>query len=174
WSGTGSGGDWSTTTPQYINKVHHFVDHMGFPAIKPPWGQLIAVDIAKGEILWRVPLGEYPKLVEMGIRNTGTEIFGGPVVTAGNLIFIAGTADGKIRDFSKHNGAVLWEYKLPAGDYTTPSVYMIDGKQYLVMAAGGAGKIGTPPGKSIIAFALPDENPVKIGKRDDHHLFCFF
>lgn len=156
WSGTGSGGDWSTTTPQYINKVHHFVDHMGFPAIKPPWGQLIAVDIAEGEILWRVPLGEYPKLVEMGIRNTGTEVFGGPVVTAGNLIFVAGTADEKIRAFSKHNGELLWEYKLPAGGYTIPSVYMINGKQYVVMAAGGAGKIGTPPGKSIIAFALPD------------------
>ena len=156
WSGTGSGGDWKTTTPQYVNKVHHFVDHMGFPAIKPPWGQLIAVDIAAGEILWRVPLGEYPKLVEMGIRNTGTEIFGGPVVTAGNIVFIAGTADEKIRAFSKHNGALLWEYKLPAGGYTTPSVYMINGKQYLVMAAGGAGKIGTPPGKSIIAFSLPD------------------
>ena len=157
WSGTGSGGTWKTTTPQYINKVHHFVDHMGFPAIKPPWGQLIAVNILEGEILWKVPLGEYPELVKMGIRNTGTEIFGGPVVTAGNIIFMAGTADEKIRAFSKHDGAQLWEYKLPAGGYTTPSVFMIDGKQYVVMAAGGAGKIGTPPGKSLVAFALPDK-----------------
>ena len=155
WSGTGVR-KWRTTTPQYVNKVHHFVDHMGFPAIKPPWGQLVAVDIAAGEILWRVPLGEYPKLVEMGIRNTGTEIFGGPVVTAGGVIFQAGTADEKIRAFSKKNGETLWEYQLPAGGYTTPSVFMIDGKQYIVMAAGGSGKIGTKPGKSIIAFALPD------------------
>ncbi|HWL00196.1 MAG TPA: PQQ-binding-like beta-propeller repeat protein [Parapedobacter sp.] len=155
WSGTGSGGDWKTTTPQYINRAGFFVDHMGFPAIKPPWGQLIAVDIAKGEILWKVPLGEYPELVKMGIRNTGTEVFGGPVVTAGEIVFIAGTPDEKIRAFSKHNGALLWEYKLPAGGYATPSIYMIDGKQYLVIAAGGAGKLGTSPGKSVVAFAIP-------------------
>ncbi|WP_353127899.1 PQQ-binding-like beta-propeller repeat protein [Parapedobacter pyrenivorans] len=155
WSGTGSGGDWKTTTPQYINRARFFVDHMGFPAIKPPWGQLIAVDVAKGEILWKVPLGEYPELVKMGIRNTGTEVFGGPVVTAGNIIFVAGTPDEKIRAFSKHDGALLWEYKLPAGGYATPSVYMINGKQYVVIAAGGSGKLGTPPGKSVIAFAIP-------------------
>lgn len=156
WSGTGSGGNWKTTTPQYINRTRFFVDHMGFPAVKPPWGQLIAVDIAEGDILWRVPLGEYPELVKMGIHNTGTEIFGGPVVTAGNVVFIAGTADEKIRAFNKADGALLWEYKLPAGGYTNPSVYMIDGKQYVVMSAGGAGKLGTPPGKSVIAFALPE------------------
>jgi len=155
WSGTGPGGSWKTTTPQYINRSLFLVDHMGFPGIKPPWGQLIAVDIAKGEILWKVPLGEYPELVAMGIRNTGTEVFGGPVVTAGDIIFIGGTPDEKIRAFSKQNGALLWEYKLPAGAYATPSVYMIDGKQYVVIAAGGAGKLGTPPGKSVVAFALP-------------------
>lgn len=157
WSGEGSGGSWKTTTPQYINRTHWFVDHMGFPGIKPPWGNLIAVDIAKGEILWKVPLGEYPELVKMGIRNTGTEIIGGPVVTAGNVIFIAGTPDEKIRAFSKFDGNLLWEYKLPAGGYTIPSVYMIDGKQYIVMSAGGAGKLGTAPGKSVIAFTLPDD-----------------
>lgn len=157
WSGGGVK-KWKTTTPQYVNKVHHFVDHMGFPAIKPPWGQLIAVDIDHGEILWRVPLGEYPKLVEMGIRNTGTEVFGGPVVTAGGVIFVAGTADEKFRAFSTEDGSVLWEYQLPAGGYTIPSIYMINGRQYVVMPAGGSGKIGTKPGKSIIAFALPEEN----------------
>lgn len=156
WSGSGVR-PWRTNTPQYVNKVHHFVDHMGFPAIKPPWGQLIAVDIAAGEILWRVPLGEYPELVKMGIRNTGTEIFGGPVATAGGVVFQAGTADEKLRAFSAKNGETLWEYQLPAGGYTIPSVYMVDGKQYVVMPAGGSGKIGTKPGKSIIAFGLPDK-----------------
>lgn len=155
WSGTGSGGDWKTTTPQYVNRARFFVDHMGFPAIKPPWGQLIAVDIAEGEIRWKVPLGEYPELVKMGIRNTGTEVFGGPVVTAGNIIFIGGTPDEKIRAFSKHDGTLLWEYQLPAGAYATPSVYLIDGKQYVVICAGGAGKLGTRAGKSVIAFAIP-------------------
>ena len=156
WSGGSGDRTWSTTTPQYANETHHFVDHMGFPAIKPPWGQLIAVDIDKGEILWKVPLGEYPELVEMGIRNTGTEIFGGPVVTAGGVIFVAGTADEKIRAFDKSNGEILWEYQLPAGGYATPSVYEIDGKQYIVISAGGGGKIGTKLGDSIIAFTLPD------------------
>jgi quinoprotein glucose dehydrogenase len=156
WSGTGPGGSWTTTTPQYINRTWHFVDHMGFPAINPPWGQLIAVDIAEGEILWKVPLGEYPELVEMGIRNTGTEVFAGPVLTAGNIIFVGGTADEKFRAFDKHNGEILWEYQLPAGGYAIPSVYEINGKQYVVIAAGGGAKIATPLGKSIIAFTLPD------------------
>ncbi len=146
----------SDRAPRYANMTPFFVDQNGYPAISPPWGTLNAIDLDKGEILWKVPLGEYPELVAKGIRNTGTKSFGGPVVTAGNLVFIAATADEKIRAFDKRSGIVLWEYQLPAGGYATPSVYMINGKQYVVIAAGGGGKNGTKYGDSVIAFALPN------------------
>ncbi|WP_154854987.1 outer membrane protein assembly factor BamB family protein [Cyclobacterium xiamenense] len=145
-----------TKAPRYANVAPFFVDQNGYPAIAPPWGTLNAVDLDKGEILWKVPLGEYPELVAKGIRNTGAKSFGGPVATAGNLVFIAGTPDEKIRAFDTFSGQVLWEYQLPAGGYATPSVYQVDGKQYLVITAGGGGKNGTPHGDSVIAFALPD------------------
>lgn len=156
WSGGEGVWEWSTTTPQYANNAPFFVDHMGYPAIKPPWGTLNAVDLGTGRILWKKPLGEYPELVEMGIRNTGTINMGGAVLTAGNVIFIGATMDEKFRAFDKFTGEVLWEYQLPAGGYATPSVYEIDGKQYVVIAAGGGAKPGTPLGDSIIAFGLPD------------------
>jgi len=125
-------------------------------AIAPHWDTLNAVDLNKGEILWKVPLGEYPQLVAKGIRNTGAKNFGGPVLTAGGVIFIAATPDEKFRAFDKYTGKLLWEYKLPAGGYATPSIYAIDGKQYVVIAAGGGGKLATKPGDAIMAFALPD------------------
>ena len=127
------------------------------PAIAPPWGTLNAIDLVKGDIVWKVPLGEYPQLVAKGIRNTGTLNFGGAVATAGGVIFVAATADEKIRAFEKHSGRVLWEHQLPAGGYATPSVYMIDGRQYVAIAAGGSGKNATKSGDSIIAFALPQD-----------------
>jgi putative heme-binding domain-containing protein len=130
----------------------------GEPALAPPWGTLNAIDLVNGEILWRVPLGEYPHLVEKGIRNTGALSFGGAVATAGGLIFIAGTPDEKVRAFEKHSGRLLWQYKLPAASYATPSTYMIDGRQYLVLSAGGGGKNGTKSGDSVIAFALPESD----------------
>ena len=129
------------------------------PAIAPPWGTLNAIDLATGDLLWKVPLGEYPQLVAKGIRNTGSLNFGGAVATAGGVIFIAATADEKIRAFEKASGRVLWEYQLPAGGYATPSVYMIDGHEYVAIAAGGSGKNATKSGDSIIAFALPDKEP---------------
>ena len=132
-----------------------FTDQHGVPAISPPWGTLNAIDLVKGDILWKVPLGEYPQLVSKGIRNTGTMNFGGAVATAGGVIFIAATADEKIRAFESHSGKVLWEYQLPAGGYATPSVYMVGGKQYVAIAAGGSGKNATKSGDAIIAFALP-------------------
>jgi len=140
-----------------VDNYSVFRDEDGVPAIAPPWGTLNAIDLNKGEILWKVPLGEYPQMVERGIRNAGTMNFGGAVATAGGLIFIGATADEKFRAFEKHSGRVLWEYQLPAGGYATPSVYMVDGKQYVVISAGGSGKNGTPSGDSIIAFALPDQ-----------------
>jgi glucose dehydrogenase len=136
-----------------------FTDPYGAPAISPPWGTLNAIDLARGDILWKVPLGEYPQLVAKGIRNTGTMNYGGAVATAGGVIFIAATADEKFRAFESHSGRVLWEYQLPAGGYATPSVYMIDGKQYVAIAAGGSGKNGTKSGDSVIAFALPQPTP---------------
>lgn len=132
-----------------------FLDPHGVPAIAPPWGTLNAIDLAKGEIVWKVPLGEYPQLVAKGIRHTGTLNFGGAVATAGGVIFVAATADEKIRAFEQSSGRVLWEHQLPAGGYATPSLYMIDGRQYVAIAAGGSGKNGTKSGDSIIAFALP-------------------
>jgi quinoprotein glucose dehydrogenase len=132
-----------------------FVDADGVPAISPPWGTLNAIDLASGAIAWKVPLGEYPHLAAKGIRNTGTLNFGGAVATAGGVIFIAATADEKIRAFEKHSGRVLWEHQLPAGGYATPSVYMVGGRQYVAIAAGGSGKNATKSGDAVIAFALP-------------------
>ncbi|MGH8639097.1 MAG: family 16 glycoside hydrolase, partial [Burkholderiales bacterium] len=132
-----------------------FLDPHGLPAIAPPWGTLNAIDLVTGDIVWKVPLGEYPQLVKKGIRNTGSLSFGGAVATAGGVIFIAATPDEKIRAFEKSSGRVLWEDQLPAGGYATPSVYMIDGRQYVAIAAGGSGKNATKSGDSIVAFALP-------------------
>jgi quinoprotein glucose dehydrogenase len=134
-----------------------FTDAQGFPAIAPPWGTLNAIDLVTGSILWKVPLGEYPALAAKGIHNTGTMNFGGAVATSGGVMFIAATADEKIRAFETHTGRLLWEYQLPAGGYATPSVYMVNGKEYVVIAAGGGGKNATKSGDSVIAFALPGE-----------------
>jgi quinoprotein glucose dehydrogenase len=132
-----------------------FLDPHGVPAIAPPWGTLNAIDLVNGDIAWKVPLGEYPHLAAKGIRHTGTLNFGGAVATAGGVIVVAATADEKIRAFEKSSGRVLWEHQLPAGGYATPSLYMIDGRQYIAIAAGGSGKNATKSGDSIIAFALP-------------------
>jgi len=141
--------------PRYVNKVwKKFTDQDGYPAVKPPWGTLNAIDLNTGEYLWRVPLGEYPELTKKGIPATGTESYGGPVVTAGGLVFIAGTRDEKIRAFDKKTGKVVWEYQLPAGGFATPISYEVNGRQYVVIAAGGAR--GLKAGGSYIAFALPE------------------
>ena len=134
---------------------NRFLDPDGLPAVKPPWGTLNAIDLNKGEIAWQVPLGEDPVLARRGRRNTGTENYGGPVVTAGGVIFIGATRDEKFRAFDKRTGKLLWETSLPAGGYATPSTYAVNGKQYVVIAAGG-GKMGTKSGDAYIAYALPD------------------
>jgi quinoprotein glucose dehydrogenase len=132
-----------------------FLDQEGYPAIKPPWGQLSAIDLNRGAFVWRVPLGEYAELTSRGVPQTGTENFGGTIVTAGGLVLIGGTKDEKFHAFDKATGRLLWEHKLPAGGYATPSTYMVDGRQYVVIAAGGAGKLGTRAGDAFLAFALP-------------------
>ena len=129
-------------------------DANGYPAIAPPWGTLSAIDLNSGEYRWRITLGEHAALTAKGVPPTGTEQYGGPIVTAGGLVFIAATMDAKFRAFDKSTGKLLWEYQLPAAGYATPSTYQVNGKQYVVIAAGG-GKLGTPSGDSYIAFALP-------------------
>jgi len=133
---------------------NRWVDKSGNPVIKPPWGNLTAIDLNTGEHVWQVPLGELDYLTEQGIPPTGTENYGGPVVTKGGLIFIAATKDEKFRVIDKETGEILWETKLPYGGYATPSVYGVNGKQYVVVACGG-GKMGTSSGDVYIAFALP-------------------
>jgi quinoprotein glucose dehydrogenase len=139
--------------PYVFDGYHRFTDSQGNPAIKPPWGTLNAIDLNTGERLWQVTLGELPELSAKGIAPTGTENYGGPVVTAGGLIFIAATKDEMFRAFDKKTGELLWQTKLPAGAYATPSVYMVDGVQYILIAAGG-GKMGTPSGSHYLAFRL--------------------
>jgi quinoprotein glucose dehydrogenase len=139
--------------PNYTLKIwQRFTDQNGYMAIKPPWGTLNAIDLNTGDYLWKVPLGEFPELTKKGIPITGTDTYGGPVVTASGLIFIASTRDERIRAFDKKTGKVVWEYQLPAGGFATPITYEVDGKQYIAIAAGGGR--GAKPGGWYIAFAL--------------------
>jgi quinoprotein glucose dehydrogenase len=141
------------TIPYTMTGYNRFFDPDGYPAVKPPWGTLNAIDLNKGEIAWQVPLGELPELVKRGRPKTGTENYGGPIVTAGGLIFIGATKDEKFRAFDKRTGQMLWETSLPAGGYATPATYSVGGKQYVVIAAGG-GKMGTKSGDAYVAFTL--------------------
>lgn len=129
-------------------------DSSGLPAVKPPWGTLSAIDLNTGEYRWRIPLGQHPSLPANTTPASGTEQYGGPIVTAGGLVFIAATQDAKFRAFDKDTGKLLWESALPAAGYATPSTFMVNGRQYVVIAAGG-GKLGTPPGDAYVAYALP-------------------
>jgi quinoprotein glucose dehydrogenase len=123
---------------------------------KPPWGTLVAIDLHTGEKKWEVPLGYmldpalYPEARQWGSIN-----FGGAIVTGGNLIFVAASIDGHFRAFDSRTGKVLWEYALPAGGQATPMSYVLDGRQYVVIAAGGHGKLKTKMGDYLMAFALP-------------------
>ncbi len=142
--------------PPYVFRgFQRWMDEEGYPAIKPPWGTLNAVDLNTGEIKWKVPLGEYPELTARGIPVTGTENYGGPVVTAGGVLFIGATRDKMFRAFDRETGEILWEYELPYDGNATPSTYMVDGRQYVVISAGGA-KIGRTKGGTLVAFALPE------------------
>jgi quinoprotein glucose dehydrogenase len=146
----------TTSPPSYaFGGFRRWLDLEGYPAIKPPWGTLNAVDLNTGELKWKVVLGEYPELTARGIPPTGTENYGGPVVTAGGLIFIGATADETFRVFDKETGKILWQTKLPFGGNATPSTYMVNGRQYVVISAGG-GKSGRPRGGSLVVFALPE------------------
>lgn len=142
-------------TPAFIsNGIRQFRDQENYPALSGLWGTLNAINLNTGDLIWQVPLGEYPELVKQGLMNTGTENHGGPLVTSGGLLFIAASYDEKLRAFDKNTGKVLWEQKLPAGGFATPITYMIKGKQYIVIAAGGT-RYKLKPGGSYISFALP-------------------
>jgi quinoprotein glucose dehydrogenase len=142
--------------PYRFTGYRRFVDPDGYPAIVPPWGTLNAIDLNTGKYLWKIPLGEYPALAANGITNTGTENYGGPVVTAGGLLFIAATAyDKKIRAFNSQTGGLLWQAELPAPGVATPATYMVDGKQYVVIAAAGSKMDKVPYEGFYVVFALP-------------------
>jgi quinoprotein glucose dehydrogenase len=127
----------------------------GYPAIKPPWGLLNAIDLSAGDFAWRVPLGEFPELTARGVPQTGTESFGGTIVTAGGLVFVGGSKDEMFHAFDKETGKLLWRTRLPAGGYATPCTYVVNGRQYVTVAAGGGGKQRTKSGDAFVTFALP-------------------
>jgi quinoprotein glucose dehydrogenase len=149
----GNGAD----VPKYdFTGYKKFLDPDGYPAVVPPWGTLNAINLNTGEYVWKIPFGEYPELVAKGLKNTGSESYGGPVVTAGGLIFIGATvADKKFRAYDKATGKLLWETTLPMGATATPATYEVNGRQYVVVAAGGMRDPVTPSGGIYVAFALP-------------------
>ena len=133
-----------------------FLDPDGYPAVLPPWGTLNAIDLNTGRYLWKLPLGQYPELASQGMADTGSENYGGPIVTAGGVLFIGATLfDRKLRAFDSTTGALLWQADLPFAGTATPATYMIDGKQYVVIATSNARNPKSPQGSSYVAFALP-------------------
>jgi quinoprotein glucose dehydrogenase len=141
--------------PYTSTGYNKFLTKEGYPAVKPPWGTLNAINLNTGEYIWKDTIGDYPELKAKGIHS-GTENYGGPVVTAGGLVFIAATSDAKIRAFNKRTGKLLWEADLPAAGFATPSVYKVNGKEFLVIACGG-GKLHKPTGDAYVAFALGEK-----------------
>ena len=155
-----AGHDTSAIAMKYrFTGYRKFLDADGYPAIAPPWGTLNAIDLNTGEYAWKIPLGEYPELVAQGVTNTGSENYGGPIVTAGGLVFIAATNfDKKFRAFDKSTGALLWETTLPLSGNATPSTYDVGGRQFVVVPAGGGRSRPGGPAESggiYVAYALP-------------------
>jgi quinoprotein glucose dehydrogenase len=142
-----------STTTYVMQGYVKFLDDRGLPSIKPPWGTLNALDLNSGKYLWKIPFGSEPLLAKEGILNTGAENYGGPVVTANGLLFIAAAKDGLFRIIDTKTGETLASYKLPAASFATPAMYMVNGKQYIVLACGGT-KLGTPKGNTYVAYAL--------------------
>jgi len=137
---------------------HKFLDPNGYPAVAPPWGTLNAINLNTGEYVWKIPFGEYPELAAKGLKNTGTENYGGPIVTAGGLLFIGATNfDKKFRGYDKSTGELLWEATLPFSGNATPATYEVNGRQFIVIAAGGGKDPKSPSGGVYVAFALPQE-----------------
>ena len=146
--------------PYRFTGYHKFIDPEGYPGVAPPWGTLNAINLNTGEYLWKIPLGEYPELASKGQKNTGTENYGGPIVTAGGLLFIGATNfDKKFRAFDKSTGELLWETTLPFSGNATPATYEVNGRQFVVIAAGGGKDPKSHSGGIYVAFALPQESP---------------
>ena len=139
-----------------IDGYNQFLDPQGYPAVAPPWGTLSALNLDTMQYVWKQPFGEFPELVEKGIRNTGSENYGGGVVTAGGLLFIGATDhDRKFHVFNSETGKLIWETELPSGGNATPAVYQVNGREYVVIAAGGGRRGEKQSGGSYVAFALP-------------------
>jgi len=154
----------SPTAMKYdFTGYHRWYDPDGYPAVAPPWGTLNAINLNTGEYVWKIPLGEYPELAGQGLKNTGTENYGGPIVTAGGLVFIGATNfDRKLRAFDKDTGKLVWETVMVNSGNATPITYEVHGKQYVVIAAfGGYAGDRTAPANggqshgAFVAFALP-------------------
>ena len=146
----------------HLTGYRRFLDPNGYPAVEPPWGTLNAINLNTGEYVWKIPLGEYPELAAQGIRNTGTENYGGPIVTAGGLLLIGATNyDKKFRAFDKATGELLWETTLPFAGNATPATYSVNGRQYVVIAAGGGKDLKSKSGGVYVAFALPKDYTAK-------------
>ncbi len=149
---------------------HKFLDQEGYPAVAPPWGTLNAIDLNTGEYVWKIPLGEYPELASKGLKNTGTENYGGPIVTAGGLLLIGATDfDKKFRAFDKSTGELLWETRLPFSGNATPATYEVNGRQFVVIAAGGGKDPKSPSGGIYVAFALQQVSSTPKGTSDPQH-----
>jgi quinoprotein glucose dehydrogenase len=136
-------------------------DREGYPGSRPPWGTLNALDLNSGRIVWRVPLGRYQALIDKGLPLTGTENMGGPMVTAGGLVFVSGTKDLLIRAFDSESGKVLWEHALPFVGSASPMTYEHKGQQFIVIPATGGGTLAlydsrVATGGSFVAFRLGD------------------
>ena len=149
---------------------HKFLDPDGYPAVAPPWGTLNAINLNTGEYVWKIPLGEYPELASKGRKNTGSENYGGPIVTAGGLLFIGATNfDKKFRAFDKSTGELLWEVTIPFSGNATPATYEVNGRQFIVIAAGGGKDPKSPSGGVYVAFALPQESTNTISSSEMKH-----
>ena len=141
-------------------KAERLIDLEGYPGIKPPWGTLTALNLNNGKIIWQVPLGYFEELKKRGMANTGTANFGGPTATLGNLVFVGGTLDKLIRAFDSETGEELWSYKLPYIGSAPPTIYEVDGEQYIVIPATGGSSLQrmypdmVEHGDAYVAFKL--------------------
>lgn len=160
------GEDVPAGTPDHspINQAYRFtgyrrwLDPEGYPAVAMPWGTLNAIELATGKYLWRIPFGEFPELASKGMKDTGSENYGGPLVTSGGLLFIgASIHDRKFRAFDKSTGKLLWEMALPYSADATPITYQVDGRQYVAIFASGGKERGGSPGGVYLSFALPEK-----------------
>ncbi len=147
---------WAEEVPFVATGHHDFRDPEGFPVNRRPWGALSAIDLDHGNIRWQVPLGTYPELEKRGLSSTGTFNMGGPLVTAGGLVFIGASMDERLHAYDKSTGQLLWQFQLDAGGYATPATFAVSGRQFVIIAAGGGGKPGTKPGNAYYCFSLAE------------------